>query len=126
MLYFKSKSKYIKERRRTLMKKLIPILSVLTLSLTLLTSSILTTSASPSIIPGSDTSYTMIALATHSTYNPSESCYHTTLTNENGDAFIVLTIDNVINKWFECSVDSNNTPEIITDDKIIDLGLLED
>jgi len=107
------------------MKKLIPILSVLTLSLTLLTSSILTTSASPSILPGSDTSYTMIALATNSTYNPSESLYHTTIQNENGDAFTVLTADNVSGKWFSCSVDSNNTPEIITDDKIIDLGLLE-
>jgi len=105
------------------MKKL---LSILTLSITLLTSSILTISANPSTIPGSDTSYTMIALATQSTYNPSDSTYHTILTNENGDAFTVLTADNVINKWFECSVDSNNTPEIITDDKIIDLGLLED
>ena len=108
------------------MKKLIPILSILTLSLTLLTSSIITTSASPSIQPGSDTSYTMIALATQSTYNPSDSTYHTTLQNENGDAFIVLTASNVTNKWFECSVDSNGTPENIKDDKIIDLGLLED
>jgi len=107
------------------MKKLISILT-LTLSLILLTSSILTTSANPSILPGSDTSYTMIALATQSIYNPSESYYHTTLANENGDTFIVLTTDDVTNKWFECSVDSNNTPEIITDDKIIDLGLLED
>ena len=105
------------------MKKLI---SILTLSLTLLTSSILTTSANPSTIPGSDTSYTMIALATQSTYNPSDSVYHTTLQNENGDAFIVLTTDNVSGQWFECSVDSNNTPENIKDDKIIDLGLLED
>ena len=105
------------------MKKLI---SILTLSLTLLTSSILTTSANPSITPGSDTSYTMIALATNSTYNPSESCYHTILQNENGDTFTVLTSDNVTNKWFECSVDSNSTPQIITDDKIIDLGLLEE
>ena len=105
------------------MKKL---LSILTLSLTLLTSSILTTSASPSIQPGSDTSYTMIALATDSTYNPSDSCYHITLANENGDTFIILTADNVEGKWFECSVDSNGTPNIITDDKIIDLGLLED
>jgi len=105
------------------MKKLI---SILTLSLTLLTSSILTTSAAPSILPGSDTSYTMIALATQSTYNPSDSCYHTTLTNENGEAFIVLTASNVSGQWFECSVDSNNTPDIIQDDKIIDLGLLED
>ena len=105
------------------MKKL---LSILTLSLTLLTSSILTTSAAPSIIPGSDTSYTMIALATNSTYNPSESYYHTTIQNENGNTFIVLTTDNVTNKWFECSVDSNNTPQIITDDKLIDLGLLEE
>jgi len=105
------------------MKKLI---SILTLSLTLLTSSILTTSANPSITPGSDTSYTMIALATNSTYNPSNSVYHTILQNENGDAFTVLTTDNVKDKWFECSVDSNGTPEIITDDKIIDLGLLED
>jgi len=105
------------------MKKLI---SILTLSLSLLTSSILTTSASPTILPGSDTSYTMIALATNSTYNPSESYYHTTLTNENGDVFTVLTTDNFINQWFECSVDSNNTPDIIQDDKIIDLGLLED
>jgi len=108
------------------MKKLIPIISTLTLSLTLLTSSILTTSANPSILPGSDTSYTMIALATNSTYNPSESYYHTTIQNENGNAFIVLTTDNVTNKWFECSVDSNGTPENIADDKIIDLGLLED
>jgi len=105
------------------MKKLI---SILTLSLTLLTSSILTTSANPSTIPGSDTSYTMIALATQSTYNPSDSVYHTTLQNENGDAFIVLTTDNVSGQWFECSVDSNNTPENIKDDKIIDLGLLKD
>jgi len=106
------------------MKKLIPILSILTLSLTILTSSILTTSANPSILPGSDTSYTMIALATQSTYNPSDSTYHTTLQNENGDAFIVLTASNVTNQWFECSLDSSNTPNIITDDKIIDLGLL--
>ena len=105
------------------MKKLI---SILTLSITLLTSSILTTSANPTILPGSDTSYTMIALATNSTYNPSNSVYHTILQNENGDAFTVLTTDNVKDKWFECSVDSNGTPEIITDDKIIDLGLLED
>ena len=105
------------------MKKLI---SILTLSLSLLTSSILTTSASPTILPGSDTSYTMIALATQSTYNPSDSCYHTTLQNENGNTFIVLTADNVKDKWFSCSVDSNNTPENIKDDKIIDLGLLED
>jgi len=105
------------------MKKLI---SILTLSITLLTSSILTTSASPTILPNSDTSYTMIALATQSTYNPSESVYYTILQNENGDTFTVLTLDNVTGKWFECSVDSNNTPEIITDDKIIDLGLLED
>jgi len=105
------------------MKKL---LSILTLSLSLLTSSILTTSASPSILPNSDHSYTMIALATQSTYNPSDSTYHITLQNENGDAFIILTASNVKDKWFECSVDSNNTPEIITDDKIIDLGLLED
>ena len=105
------------------MKKLI---SILTLSLTLLTSSIITTSASPSILPGSDTSYTMIALATQSTYNPSDSCYHTTIQNENGELFTVLTSDNVTNKWFECSVDSNNTPQNVTDDKIIDLGLLED
>ena len=104
------------------MKKLI---SILTLSITILTSSILTTSASPTILPGSDTSYTMIALATQSTYNPSDCVYHTTIQNENGDAFIVL-IDNVTNKWFECSVDSNNTPQNVTDDKIIDLGLLED
>ena len=104
------------------MKKLI---SILTLSLTLLTSSIITTSASPSILPGSDTSYTMIALATQSTYNPSDSCYHTTIQNENGELFTVLTSDNVTNKWFECSVDSNNTPQNVTDDKIIDLGLLE-
>ena len=112
------------------MKKLLSVLSVLTLSLTLLTtsiltSSILTTSASPSIQPNSDHSYTMIALATQSTYNPSDSTYNTTLANENGDAFTVLTADNVKDKWFECSVDSNNTPEIITDDKIIDLGLLK-
>jgi len=105
------------------MKKL---LSILTLSLSILTSSILTTSASPSTIPGSDTSYTMIALATNSTYNPSDSTYHTTLQNENGDAFIILTTDNVSGQWFECSVDSNGTPQIITDDKIIDLGLLKD
>ena len=105
------------------MKKLI---SILTLSLTLLTSSILTTSANPSIQPNTDHSYTMIALATQSTYNPSENLYHTTLANENGNTFTVLTTDNVANKWFECSVDSSNTPEIITDDKIIDLGLLED
>jgi len=105
------------------MKKLI---SILTLSLSLLTSSILTTSANPSILPGSDTSYTMIALATQSTYNPSDSCYHTTIQNENGDAFIVLTTDNVSAQWFECSVDSNDTPSDIKDDKIIDLGLLED
>jgi len=104
------------------MKKLI---SILTLSLTLLTSSILTTSANPSIQPNSDHSYTMIALATQSTYNPSDSCYHTTLANENGDAFIILTASNVKDQWFECSVDSNDTPQIITDDKIIDLGLLE-
>ena len=108
------------------LSKLIPILSILTLSLTLLTSSILTTSANPTTQPGSDTSYTMIALATQSTYNPSDSCYHTTLQNENGDTFTVLTASNVKDKWFECSVDSNNTPDIITDDKIIDLGLLED
>jgi len=95
------------------MKKL---LSILTLSISLLTSS----------IPGSDTSYSMIALATQSTYNPSNSTYHTTLQNENGDAFIILTTDNVANKWFECSMDSNGTPENIEDDKIIDLGLLED
>ena len=68
----------------------------------------------------------MIALATQSTYNPSDSLYHTTLSNENGDAFIILTVDNVTNKWFSCSVDSNDTPENITDDKIIDLGLLEE
>ena len=105
------------------MKKLI---SILTLSLTLLTSSILTTSASPSIIPGSDHSYTMVALATQSTYNPSNSVYHTTLQNENGDTFTVLTADNVKDKWFNCSVDSNDTPENIKDDKIIDLGLPED
>jgi len=105
------------------MKKLI---SILTLSLTLLTSSILTTSANPSIQPGSDTSYTMIALATNSTYNPSDSCYHTTLQNENGDTFTVLTASNVSGQWFECSIDSNGTPENIKDDKIIDLGLLED
>jgi len=105
------------------MKKLI---SILTISLTLLTSSILTTSANPTIQPGSDTSYTMIALATQSIYNPPNSCYHTTIQNENGDAFIILTTDNVTNKWFECSVDSNNTPENIKDDKIIDLGLLEE
>jgi len=104
------------------MKKLI---SILTLSITLLTSSILTTSANPTILPGSDTSYTMIALATNSTYIPSESYYHTTLANENGEAFTVLTSDNVKGQWFECSVDSNGTPENITDDKIIDLGLLE-
>ena len=107
------------------MKKLISIL-ILTLSITLLTSSILTTSANPSILPGSDTSYTMIALTTQSTYNPSESLYHTTIQNENGEAFIILTASNVTNQWFECSVDSNNTPDIIQDDKIIDLGLLED
>jgi len=107
------------------MKKLFPILSIITLSLSLLTSSILTTSANPSITPGSDTSYTMIALATQSTYNPSDCVYHTTLTNENGDAFIVLTASNVTNQWFECSVDSNGTPNIITDDKIIDLGFLD-
>jgi len=105
------------------MKKLI---LTLTLSLTLLTSSIITTSANPSIQPNSDYSYTMIALATQSIYNPSDSTYHTTIQNENGDTFIILTTDNVTNQWFECSVDSNNTPEIITDDKIIDLGLLED
>ena len=105
------------------MKKL---LLTLTLSLSILTSSILTTSANPSIQPGSDTSYTMVALATQSTYIPSDSCYHTILQNENGDAFIVLTADNVTNKWFECSVDGNNTPDNIQDDKIIDLGLLED
>jgi len=105
------------------MKKL---LSILTLSLSILTSSILTTSASPSIQPGSDTSYTMIALATQSTYNPSDSTYHTTLQNENGEAFTALTADNVKDKWFSCSVDSNGTPENIKDDKIIDLGLLED
>jgi len=105
------------------MKKLI---SILTLSLTFLTSSILTTSANPSIQPNSDHSYTMIALATNSTYNPSESYYHTTIQNENGDAFIVLTSDDVKDKWFECSVDSNGTLNIIQDDKIIDLGLLED
>jgi len=104
------------------MKKL---LSILTLSLTLLTSSILTTSASPSTIPGSDTSYTIIALATQSTYIPSDSLYHTTLANENGEAFIILTASNVKDQWFECSVDSNDTPENITDDKIIDLGLLK-
>ena len=104
------------------MKKLI---SILTLSLSLLTSSILTTSASPSIQPNTDHSYTMIALATNSTYNPSDSVYHTTIQNENGDTFTVLTSDNVSGQWFECSVDSNSTPEIITDDKIIDLGLLE-
>jgi len=104
------------------MKKLI---SILTLSLTLLTSSILTTSANPSILPGSDTSYTMIEVATQSIYNPSDSVYHTTIQNENGDAFTVLTASNVTNKWFECSVDSSGTPNIITDDKIIDLGLLE-
>ena len=80
------------------MKKLISILSTLTISITLLTSSILTTSANHSTIPGSDTSYTMIALATQSTYNPSDSTYHTILTNENGDAFIVLTSDNVAGK----------------------------
>ena len=108
------------------MKKLIPILSILTLSLSLLTSSILTTSANPSIQPNSDASYTMIALATQSTYNPSESVYYTTLQNENGEAFIILTASNVKDQWFECSVDSNGTPNIITDDKIIDLGLLED
>jgi len=108
------------------MKKLIPILSILTLSLTLLTSSILTTSANPSIKPGSDTSYTMIALATQSTYNPSDSTYHTIIQNENGDTFTVLTTDNVTNKWFSCSVDSNSTLNIIQDDKIIDLGLLDD
>jgi len=105
------------------MKKLI---SILTLSLTLLTSSILTTSANPSTQPNTDHSYTIIALATQSTYSPSESLYHTTIQNENGEAFIVLTVDNVAGKWFECSVDSNDTPQIITDDKIIDLGLLED
>jgi len=111
------------------MKKLfksLKLISILTLSLTLLTSSILTTSANPSTIPGSDPSYTMITLATQSTYSPSDSTYHTTLQNENGDAFIVLTTDNVAEKWFECSVDSNGTPNIITDDKVIDLGLLED
>jgi len=108
------------------MKKLFPILSTLTITLSLLTSSIISTNAAPSIQPGSDTSYTMIALATQSTYNPSDSTYHTILTNENGDAFTVLTTDNVKDKWFECSVDSNDTPEIITDDKIIDLGLLEE
>jgi len=105
------------------MKKLI---SILTLSLTLLTSSILTTSASPSIQPNSDHSYTMIALATQSTYSPLDSAYHTILQNENGEAFIILTASNVKDKWFECSVDSNNTPENIADDKIIDLGLLQD
>jgi len=105
------------------MKKLI---SILTISIPLLTSSILTTSANPSILPNSDTSYTIIALATQSTYNPPESLYHTTIQNENGDAFIVLTTDNVTNQWFSCSVDSNGTPENIKDDKIIDLGLLED
>jgi len=84
------------------MKKLI---SILTLSLTLLTSSILTTSASPTIQPNSDHSYTMIALATQSTYNPSDSVYHTTIQNENGDTFIVLTASNVKDKWFSCSED---------------------
>jgi len=67
----------------------------------------------------------MIALATQSTYNPSDSTYHTTLQNENGDTFTILTSENVTNKWFSCSVDSNDTPENIKDDKIIDLGLLE-
>jgi len=105
------------------MKK--PLLT-LALSLTILTSSILSTSANPSIQPNTDSSYTMIALATNSTYIPSESLYHTTLANENGDAFTILTSDNVTKKWFSCSVDSNNTPNIIQDDKIINLGLLED
>ena len=108
------------------MKKLFPLISTLTLSLTLLTSSILTTSANPSILPGSDTSYSMIALATQSTYSPSDSVYHTTIQNENGDAFTVLTTDNVSGQWFECSVDSSGTSNIIEDDKIIDLGLLEE
>ena len=106
--------------------KLIPILSTLTISISLLTSSILTTSANPSIQPNSDHSYTMIALATQSTYNPSDSTYHTTLLNENGNTFIILTADNVSGQWFSCSVDSNGTPQIIEDDKIIGLGLLED
>jgi len=39
---------------------------------------------------------------------------------------LIITADNVKDKWFECSVDSNGTPENIKDDKIIDLGLLED
>jgi len=107
------------------MKKLLSIFT-LTLTISLLTSSILTTSANSSILPGSDTSYAMIALATNSTYNPSDSLYHTTLANENGNTFLILTSDDVTNKWFECSVDSNNTPNIIQDDKIIDLGLLEE
>ena len=110
------------------MKKLslVSILTTLTLTLSLLTSSIISTNANPSILPGSDTSYTMIAYATQSTYNPSDSCYHTILQNENGEVFTILSVEDISGQWFNCSVDSNNTPDIIQDDKIIDLGLLED
>jgi len=107
------------------MKKLTQILSVLTISLSLLTTSIISTNAAPSTIPGTDTSYSMIARVTECTLNPIDLLYHTIVVNENEDAFIILSDSDLTDKWLNCSVDDSKTPAIITDDIIYDFELLE-
>lgn len=102
------------------MKKLISFISVLTLALSLLI---------PSTVLAAQTKthyYTMIVKATNSTYNQSEQVYQTTLQDEDGNNWIILTQDNISGQWFNAIVSDNATPQNKLDDQIIDIGILPD
>jgi len=101
-------------------KSILKFLSILSLSLSLLIPS--------TVLASQQTThyYNMTTKATQSTYNQSDSLYHTTLTNEDSEAYTILSTDNITNQWFSCSVSDNATPQNTKDDMIIHYGLLQD
>jgi len=102
------------------------ILTILTLSLTFLTTALIPSQvlAATQITP-TGAQYSAICRTSQSIYNPSFNQYNTSVIDENGDSFTVLTINKIKdNTWLDVIFSDQNTPENKKDDIIINFNLL--
>jgi len=107
------------------MKKLI---TILTLSLTILT---LSTALIPSPIQASQTvltgtQYNKVCYTSQSILNTSSALYNTTIIDEDGEAYIMLTTHKLpVNTWLDVNFSNQSTPDQ-KDDIIVNFNLLLD
>ena len=105
------------------MKKL---LTILTLSLTLLSTSLIPSRIMASTIHPTGSQYSMVCHTSDSIYNASDNTYHTTIVDEDGEAFTALTTDKLLNNtWLDVIFNDQGTPDK-KDDVIINFNLLQD